>query len=199
MSEYIFIRVKKTGGWDINNVDHVDAAGKHITLNSEIITAIPNNHCKVACNGTECKVIFDDPLTAPETTTLNTVVAAHKAVVSLTNVKNIRIQEIDDKTGELIKVGFTFDGKIFSLSMYAQSKMMGAHQIKDDPALVYPITWNTKNDLATVVIDNAVELNAFYLTGVGTVRAAIDSGTVLKDQIRVANTQGAIDLVIDNR
>jgi len=81
MSEYTFIRVKKTGGWDIDNVDHVDANGKQISLASEIKAALPGKSFKVSSSGEETKVIFDIALDANDTATLNGVVAAHKAIV----------------------------------------------------------------------------------------------------------------------
>ena len=81
MSEYTFTRVKKSGGYDIDNVDHVDANGKQITLASEIKGALAGKTFKVSSAGLVTKVIFDVALDAADTTTLNGVVAAHKSVV----------------------------------------------------------------------------------------------------------------------
>ena len=81
MSEYTFTRVAKAGGYDIDNVDHIDASKKQITLASEIKTALPGKVFKVSSHELETKVIFDVALDAADTATLNGVVAAHKAIV----------------------------------------------------------------------------------------------------------------------
>ena len=78
-------------------------------------------------------------------------------------------------------------------------KMAGAHQLKDDQALVFPINWNTKGDEDTYTIADSADLHAFYLTAVGTLRSHLDSGTVLKDAVRAATTIAAVDAVEDNR
>ena len=77
--------------------------------------------------------------------------------------------------------------------------MMGTHQIKDDPALTYPLDWNTIDDLDVYAIPDAATLDGFYLTGVGTIRAHLDSGTALKTSVRAATTIAEVDAVVDNR
>jgi hypothetical protein len=199
MSLHTYTRVKKPGGWDINNVDHIDADGKQITLASEVEVAFPGKSFKVCNEGTECKVIFTTTLTPLEVTALDSVVSSHKAITSIQRYKNKKIAAIDERTGELIRMGFSYGGKIFSLSDNAQRKMIGTHEVKDHPALVYPVEWNTKDDLDSVLLSNAAELDAFYLTGLGTMRAHIDSGTTLKRDVRSATTLAEVQAVVDAR
>lgn len=79
MSEHIYARVKKTGGFDIDNVEHLDSDCKQITLASEIKTAFPGMFFTVSLHGLQCFVDFDDDLDAGQIATLDAVVAAHKA------------------------------------------------------------------------------------------------------------------------
>jgi len=125
--------------------------------------------------------------------------SAEKDTADLTNVKAAKFEAIDLKTGELIAVGFTYSGKVFSLSIEAQAKMIGAHQLKDDPAFTYPVTWGTLTDDSSVVLDDASDLHNFYLTGVGTIRVHLDGATPLKASVAAATTIGAVDAVVDPR
>ncbi len=124
----------------------------------------------------------------------------------LSGYKTAKVTAVDAKTDELIALGFTFDSMQFSLSLGAQMKMVGTHQIKDALALTYPINWNSIDDEDVYAIgagtDHAADaaiLDAFYLTGLGTLRAHLDSGTALKDSVRAATTIAAVDAVVDSR
>ena len=120
-------------------------------------------------------------------------------VVDLVAYKAVRNDVIDARTRELIALGFTFSAKQFSLSANAQASMMGAHQIRDDPAFAYPLNWNTIDDKDVLLIADSATLHSFYLTGVGAYRGHKDSGTSLKDQVRAAANPAAVDAVVDNR
>lgn len=113
--------------------------------------------------------------------------------------KTEKIAAIDERTAELIGDGFVYGSKAFSLSLPSQAKMMGTHQVKDHPALTYPIKWNSKDDLDFYELQNAADLESFYLTGLGTVRAHLDSGTALKDQVRAALTIADVAAIVDTR
>lgn len=114
-------------------------------------------------------------------------------------LKTARYLEIDVRTGELISGGFLYAGLQFSLSTEAQARLMGINQVRENPAVVYPITWNNLSDTITYDLANAAEVLTFYLTAVGTYRAHVDSGTALKNQIRAAANKAAVDAVVDNR
>ena len=79
MFEYTYIRSHANGKYDIPNKDRVDGDGNQIRLAREIATALPGKSLKVICNGTSCIVSFMVELTAGEETTLDSVVADHKA------------------------------------------------------------------------------------------------------------------------
>ena len=117
----------------------------------------------------------------------------------LSMVKASRFSTIDSKTDDLIAQGFTYNGKKFSLSLASQMKMMGAHEARDDAAMTYPIVWNTLGDDDVYAIQNSDDLHGFYLTGVGTVRARLDSGTALKNQVRNAATLAEVAAITDDR
>lgn len=128
-----------------------------------------------------------------------TDISHYTAMLQLDAQKANKVVAIDARTDVLIFTGFAYSGKRFSLALTAQLKMLGTHQIKDDAALTYPIKWNTYDDLDTISIANAADLNTFYLAGFAVVRGHIDSGTALKDSIRAATTQAELDAVVDTR
>lgn len=128
-----------------------------------------------------------------------TDISHYSTTLQLTEQKANKFVAIDARTDVLIFTGFVYSGKRFSLSLTAQLKMMGTHQIKDDVALVYPIKWNTYDDLDVISIADSATLNSFYLAGFAVVRGHIDSGTALKDSIRAASTQAQLDAVVDTR
>lgn len=130
---------------------------------------------------------------------IQAIVDLHDGPNSLAIYKKNKFIQIDGRTEELIASGFQYAGKTFSLSMNAQAKMMGINQIRSENEVVYPIRWNTKDDNDYYEIQNANDMRAFYLTGVGTYRAHVDAGTALKDLVRAATSKAEVDAVVDPR
>ncbi len=168
-------------------------------LDAELVTAGPydTNFIGVSITGDVLVVHFDAEPSAANITTVVDTLAAHD--VALPVAKQDKIVDIDRRTEELISLGFTYSAKQFSLSLPSQSKMIASHQIKDDPAFTYPANWNSIDDTDVYAIVDAADLDAFYLTAIGTIRAHLDSGTVLKDGVRAAADVAAVDAVVDSR
>jgi hypothetical protein len=117
----------------------------------------------------------------------------------LAEVKDSRYTDIDIRTGELISQGFTYATKVFSLSQNAQINILGLDNAKDDPAMVYPIEYNTIDDLDSYNVVDATDVHNMYLTALATKKAHVDSGTALKQQIRDAVDIPAVNAILDNR
>lgn len=117
----------------------------------------------------------------------------------LPQFKEDKLKAIDARTVELINLGFIYAGKQFSLSERAQNTWTGLYTIRNEPVLTYPVKINLLDDSGTHQLANATEVQAFYLTAVGTYRARLDSGTALKDQVRVAATTADIEAIQDPR
>jgi len=121
---------------------------------------------------------------------------------NLGSYKLSKIKSIDNRTNTLIAAGFEYpptSGVFFSLSIPSQVKLSGADAQRDDPAFSYPIVWNNIDDTVTVTLNSSAELHGFVLMAIGTVRAYLDSGTSLKDQVRAASTTVDVDAVADSR
>lgn len=125
--------------------------------------------------------------------------ATEKDANHLAQHKSEKYVTFDVKTDALIAQGFIYAESSFSLSDQAQNRIMGSHQARDDAAFVYPLKWNTLDDLDVLEIADSATLHAFYLTALGTYRAHVDSGTALKDQVRAATTIAGVDAVVDSR
>lgn len=147
----------------------------------------------------ELIIEFSVELSAGDEATLNGVIAAHQGTNSLEAKRQEKCRSIDRKTDWLIAQGFAFGGKVFSLSMGAQMKMVGITQVRNEAGVTYPIVWNTLNDDDTYSLADAATVLSFYLTGVGTYRAHVDSGTALKGQVRDATTIAEVEAVEDSR
>lgn len=128
---------------------------------------------------------------------LDTVVRNHHASIDV--AKQVKFDAIDKKTDEIIARGYEFAGLRFSTSLEAQARMLGVLLLKDNPLMSYPITWNSLDDNGALTIPDAATVEGFALTGIGYYRAAIDSGTALKDQVRTATTVSEVEAVTDAR
>lgn len=120
-------------------------------------------------------------------------------VTSLAEVKAAKYAAIDARTVELIEQGFVFGGQTYSLSLPAQTTWLGLDQLRSDPALTYPVVVNTLDDGATGSLPDAATVHGFFLTAVGTYRGHKDSGTALKDQVRAAADEAAVNAIVDTR
>jgi hypothetical protein len=147
---------------------------------------IDNAHSVVADSG----VLIDTDVCLSDGTLTN---------VTLDEYKKLRYCEIDVRTGELISQGFVYQSKIFSLSTSAQTNILALDSTRDDPALTYPIKYNTIDDSDSYDVVDSTDLHNMYLTALATKKGHLDSGTVLKTSIRDAATKADVDAIIDNR
>lgn len=142
-------------------------------------------------------ILFESELSQEDQTTLDGIVTNHDG--SLLKVKRDKYLAIDKRTKELIGEGFTFDETVFSLSQAAQMRLVGINQVRDLPQVTYPIKWNSKKDDDVYNVANAGALLNMFLTGLGTYRAHVDSGTAIKDLVRAATTVAEVEAIVDPR
>ena len=127
---------------------------------------------------------------------------AEKDAQLLTVVKQRKLSVIDGRTAELVSAGYEHpaaSGQMFSLGAETRNLLVGMDLLRDDPAFVYPVDWNTIDGMAKITLDDATEVHNFFLTSVGVYRDHLDSGTALKDSVRAATTITAVNAVVDNR
>ncbi|MCK5642780.1 MAG: hypothetical protein KAJ19_18370 [Gammaproteobacteria bacterium] len=117
----------------------------------------------------------------------------------LARLRPLFFAQIDTKTDALISAGHTYADKVFSLSENARDWASNMYQLRESQALAYPVRYNTLDDMDAADLADAAAVEAFYLNGVGTIRAVLDSGTAVKDLVRAATTVGELLLVSDPR
>ena len=117
----------------------------------------------------------------------------------LDSYKRTKFEEINERTAKLIEGGYTYSGFNFSLSDRAQTNILALYSTKDDPILIYPIKFNTIDDLDTFEAVNASDIANLYYSALATKKSYLDSGTVLKEQIRAATTQAEVNSISDIR
>lgn len=120
----------------------------------------------------------------------------------LAAAKAARLAAIDVRTDALIALGFRFppapEGNLFSLAPSAVQQLIGAYAGREHPLFTYPVKWGAL-DGTSVTLPDAASLEMFYLVAVGTVRARLDSGQALKEQVVAAQTLAEVEAVVDNR
>lgn len=129
---------------------------------------------------------------------LDQVVNSHSGI-SLDNCKKMKFESIDNRTAELIAEGFLYASKTFSLSSSAQTNILALDNSRLDPAITYPIKYNTIDDNDVYELIDADDVHSMYLTALAVKKGHLDSGTALKDQVRAATTNEECDAVVDNR
>ena len=112
--------------------------------------------------------------------------------------KASRNSEIDSRTGELIKQGFSYKSSLFSLSEPAQINWIGIMQAASSNIITYPMSITTIDDCEYELVD-APDVTGFYLTGLGTKTAYLDSGRALKMAVEASVSTMQVDSIIDNR
>jgi hypothetical protein len=140
--------------------------------------------------------------TEPNQTEETSIVNYYNAITEsdwLDSYKGQKLQEINNNTDDLIKVGYTYAGLTFSLSEKAQTNILALYSTKDDPVLPYPLVFNTIDDLNSFEAIDATTIANMYYSALATVKGRIDSGTVFKDQIRNATTVAEVDAIQDTR
>ena len=70
---------------------------------------------------------------------------------------------------------------------------------KDDSVLIYPIRFNTLDNLEYFEASDASVISNMYYSALDTKKGFLDSGTDLKNQVRTASTINEVDLIVDNR
>lgn len=118
---------------------------------------------------------------------------------TLNELKRAKFDEINEKSGALIREGgHNYGGKVFSLKETAQLNVLGAER-KKDLAQLYPIVFNTIDDMDEISLENSTDVDNFFMSALAAKKAILDSGSTLKRSVRSATTKTEIDAVIDNR
>lgn len=124
---------------------------------------------------------------------LDGVLYNHEAK-SLEDIKNIRYSEIDSKTADLITAGFSFGGHIFSMSLTAQINWSNFPNLPDQ---LFPLNVVDASE-EVYVLSLANKLN-FYFSALNHKNQYLQSGGILKAQVKACETIEAVNLIIDNR
>jgi hypothetical protein len=113
----------------------------------------------------------------------------------LNYLKGTRYVEIDTKTGQLIAEGFTWDSKVFSLSINAQINWSNLPNLPDS---IFPLSISTINDEEVYTLSLANKMN-FYYTAVNGKNGPLQSGNTLKAQITACADEACVNSIVDNR
>lgn len=114
---------------------------------------------------------------------------------TLEGYKELRYNEINAKTAQLISTGFVFDSQTFSTSYNAQLNWSEIHSNQSD--FTFPLDISTKDNNKYSLA--AVNVDTFWQAGKDFVKAHLDSGRDLKKSIFDAIDKTAVDAIIDNR
>jgi len=124
--------------------------------------------------------------------TLNALAYRH-----INSARTHRLQGIDAQTSRSISTGtFTYDSKLFSLSIAAQFNTLVMYTRRNDVNFTYPVIRSTNDSLSSVTLADADAVEAFYVASEAEVRALLDEGNTLKATVSALSTlQEIIDFV----
>lgn len=115
-------------------------------------------------------------------------------VVALDQLKEERYSQVDQRTGELITQGFPFAGHTFSMSINAQINWSNFPNIPD---ALFPLNIMDVNE-SVFVCSLANKMN-FYFTALNWKNQALQSGSILKGQIKACADDACVNAIVDNR
>ena len=176
-----------------------------LELAKEARAALPAIAFKMKATGTDLSAEATPDLSAGEITTLDTVVADHKAAMVSTYllpiVKKYCSKRIDDKTEELRAAGWeypTSSGNYYSLTAQAEAKLNSALLRKDDnPFLSTRLA--TVDNSAIVILDTPAKVEAAHKQMNTAINTLVEGGVDLKILIAAAATIPAALAVADPR
>lgn len=144
---------------------------------------------------------FAQPISLADKAVVDGAVAAHQAgTTALVLAKADKVKAIDGKTTScLVGATFTYSGKQFSLSPIAQFNTLVMYMRRNEAGFSYPVVRSTKDSSSSVSLADAAAVETFYVASESTVRAVLDAGNALKDQVNAAQSIEAIAAVVDNR
>jgi hypothetical protein len=169
-----------------------------VTIAADAAITTDVDHIDANVEADKCDIYMADALDAPQETALDAVIAGHE----LASVKYSKVGEIDTRTDELIAEGFEYpaaSGKMFELTLGAQNRLESLDRLRSDPAITYPIRWNTMTDDDYHDVVDAADMHTMAMTALATYRAVIDSGTDLKNQVRAAPDVATVNAIVDPR
>jgi len=114
--------------------------------------------------------------------------------MTLEELKDIRYAEIDMNTQQLISQGFQFAGHTFSMSLTAQINWSAFPNLPD---ALFPLTIIDITE-SPYICSLANKLN-FYYTVLNGKNQWLQSGGVLKAQIKDCVDEACVTAIIDNR
>lgn len=119
--------------------------------------------------------------------------------LNLEQYKDLRKQQINERTAELIANGYTWAGKQFPLTQNGQINLIGMTVANMMGILTFPIDLNTIDEEERHSIANGTELYNIYGTALGTKKYYEDSGSQLKQAVVDAIDEAAVAAIVDNR
>lgn len=119
--------------------------------------------------------------------------------LNLEEYKLYRIEEIKQRTVELILQGFVYNNVLFKLDEDAQIGLLALYDTRNDPVITYPQPYGNKDDTVVYQIQSAQDLEGMYLTALGTKKHWLETEDVLKQQIQACTTYQEVQNIIDNR
>ncbi len=116
---------------------------------------------------------------------------------SIEDRKNILRDAIDERTKELIFVGFSFAGLIFSMSMEAQINWSNFPVLYQSAPQLFPLDVHSKNDEPYEL--KYTDVMSFYFSAVSHKNTQLQSGNVLKQQVNAMRTAEELNNFVDPR
>jgi hypothetical protein len=112
-------------------------------------------------------------------------------------LRSTAFSRIEQRSGELIQAGFSFEQVIFSLTQEAQIRYTTMMMLAD--MLPYPLGINSLDDSYCLYLQNGDHTRMFCMAALSYVKLIVDSGTIQKDRVRAMDSADELVRYTDPR
>ena len=173
----------------------VEEADLHVELAA---LAVPEFR-HVDFDGSTITVVTEGTPSPANIAAIDAAIAAHVAPTALQRAKIAKHRRIDERSDDLVDRGFLHNGKKFSMTVNAQGRAAGLRHVATDPGISFPLQINTIDDSETFELSTPAAFNTWHKDMMLAVRAIVDAGTVIKNQVRAATTIEEVEAIVDDR
>lgn len=105
----------------------------------------------------------------------------YESIVTIDLIRKFKIDDIDEKTDEILKNGFIYDEIEFGFTMEDQLNYLGLYTMRD--CLQYPTSIKTKIENDFYTFENSEQVALFAMTACGWKQNVYQSGWDLKSAV----------------
>jgi hypothetical protein len=162
--------------------------------NALIVAVIPDAPDEVVAKSMEPTVSYYHRLTSGDGTDISHYTEVH----DLTGYGSLKIAEINQRTDELLTMGFLYDGHRFPLTSAYAATYIGLTVVDQRNAIAFPVHLKDMHNGVYAVPDKTT-LKTILASAAAGIMEIQDGETQLRNALNAATTKEEIDAIVDTR